>query len=65
MIIRLKDYKDTCTVRRMLSFELKIGVKSTSEGCKTAGFKALGYGPNGELEQIVESDNDECVSSDH
>jgi dynactin complex subunit len=56
LIIRLKSYEDCTTVRRMLSADLKIGIKSSSEEQKPVKLKTLGIST--ELAEILESEND-------
>ena len=64
MILKFKDYADISSVRRVLSFDLNIGVKSTSENIagskhfKKFGrdLKRLDLAGDGQLDKISEHD---------
>lgn len=71
MILNFKNYQDICAVRRLLSFDLNIGVKSTSENIAgSMHFKKFGRGlhcldlmGDCQLEKILESENDFDIAS--
>lgn len=72
MILNFKDYADISSVRRVLSFDLNIGVKSTSENIagskhfKKFGrdLKRLDLAGDGQLDKISEHDFDHASNSE-